>query len=708
MGVESETFRPVPIVSSFMFSHFARPSFTLILLVAGLSQDGLAQRSSLEDSDPAVEQTMMRAQRGPAELGRAISALTRMGEFENVEQLLGSLQQRGYNDAQKTLVATEISSSERLRIVNHPLISGASTQTLDELFDLLAKQLQSPERLGKAIEGLLSSDPDQRLPAIRILFQGGEASTAALVRAIVGTSDASRREAWLRAMLRIDAEAGVDAIRRLALYGTPQTRSGAIAALIRLNPDKHPTEMVMALYRQGAGGSETAQMVADAIAKQGESVPTRAAAIAEFRRQLEEAMRVAVHSVRDIGRTEAWVVTSERDAVKRQRLPAWTLSFRDAADTAARVVAIGDDSPGSVIDQLVAFIAYEVANDPDWGDPGQVEDFYQQHIQPVLISDGEMNTIGSSARLVLQALRRAVQINNDPAALGLIRLVGSDRASSQDWLSGAGRAVSPLVAAVDHPNSRVRYEAASVIAGLNPQMPYAGSSRVRDRWMQMSRLGNRGSAVILENRTEVIAAWERLMNQAGLDPVFVSTARQLEVIASIGDDIRIIISKAEPKDVAAVELTDLVRRIRMTRDVPLLFYNDPPRQLSAPAIEELDADELDAVEAQAADEAATVPDKYGIIGGIDNIEGVVEKELLYGDLDIDSTTRRVLNLQSVGRSRWEDVSLRAGLIHQVVRPRSVAGLYEILLESRRRQHLPPLSPIDRNRFRQISVAALSD
>ncbi|TWT95054.1 hypothetical protein [Neorhodopirellula pilleata] len=691
-----------------MFSYFFRPSFAFILLVACLSTDGFAQRSLLEDSDPAVEQTMLRAQRGPADLGQAISALTRMGEFENVEQLLGSIQQRGFNEAQKNQVAAEISSSERLRIVNHPQVSGTSIKTLDELFELRAKQLQSPDRLGKAIEGLLSSDPDQALPAIRILFQGGEASTAALVRAIVGTTDANRRDVWLRAMLRIDAEAGVEAIRRLALYGTPSARSGAIAALIRLDPNKYPTEMILALHRRGDTDSDAARMVAEAIEKQGESIPTRTAVVAEFRRQLEESMRIAVHSVRDIGRTEAWVVTKDREAVKRQRLPAWTLSFRDAADAAARLAAIGDDRPGSVTDQVVAVIAYEVANNPDWGGPNQVESFYQQYIQPALVSDGEPSPIDSPADLILPALRRAVSTNNDPAALGLIRLVNNDRDSVQNWLAGSGREVSALVAVVDHPNSTVRYEAAAAIAGLNPTMRYAGSTRVQERWMQMSRLGNRGSAIILENRPEVVAAWERLMNQAGLEPVFVSTARQLEAIASIGDDVRMIISKAEPKDVAAVELTDLVRRIRMTRDVPLLFYNDPPPQLASPEPEEV-VEELNAEEAQAAaDEAATVPDKYGIIGGIENIEGVVEKELLYGDLDIDSTTRRVLDLEYVGRSRWQDVSLRAGMISQVMRPRSVAGLYEILLESRRRQHLPPLSPIDRNRFRQIAVTALSE
>lgn len=674
----------------------AKSFLSAVLLVALTPQLSFSQRTLRPGSDPAVEQTMLRAGRSAADLGNAISALTRMGEFENVEQLLSSIGQRGFNETQKMQIASAISSSERLRIVRHPKVSGESVKAIDELFELRTKQLQSPARLDQAIEALLSANPDQALPAIRILFEGGEASTAALAQAIVNTDDGRRRDTWLRALLRIDERSGVDAIQRLALYGNARARTGAINALIRLNSDNYPTAMITALYRTESESADLVQTVADELTRRGETLPGRSAVIAELRHQLDESTRVASNGIREIGRTKAWVISKKRDAIQSQALPSWTLLFRDAADSAARLIAVGDEAPESVVRQIVAIMAYEVANDPDWGDPDQVELFYKQYVG---------DSMAPSA-MVLQSIAHAIEADNDPAALGLIRMVSHEWASPIEWLTGSGRHVSPLVTAIDHPNSTIRFEAATAIANLNPMSPYAGSSRVRDRWVQMSRLGERGSAIILENRPEVIAAWERLMNQAGLDPTFVSTARQLEVIASTGNDIRLIISKREPKDVSAVELIDMVRRIRLTRDVPLLFYKDPIAQATAPQPEVI-AVEMNAKEAQAAaDQAATVPDKFGIMGGIENIEGVVEKELLYGDLDVDSTTRRELDLQVIGMSRWQDESLRAGLIRQIVRPRSVAGLYEILLESRRRQHLPPLSPIDRSRFRRIALDQL--
>jgi hypothetical protein len=274
-----------------------------------------------------------------------------------------------------------------------------------------------------------------------------------------------------------------------------------------------------------------------------------------------------------------------------------------------------------------------------------------------------------------------------------------------------GSRLSSLIIALDHPNPITRYEAAAAIAGYKADSAFAGSPRVHDRWMQTSRLGQQGSTVVLENRPEFVSGVKRLMKQAGLDAVFVQTARQLDAYASTGNDIRLIISRREPKDVTATELVEMVRRNQLTRDVPLLIYKDPVSVSESTAIGD-SFDDFNARETLATSgEAVTVPDRFRIIGGLDNggrdnIEGVIEKKLLNGNLDIDSTTRRELDLQAIGQSRWENVSLRAGLIREMVRPRSVAGLYELLVESRRRQHLPPLSPIDRSMYRRIAQDAL--
>ncbi|MCM2372904.1 hypothetical protein [Aporhodopirellula aestuarii] len=710
-----------PIVRFTSIALFA--IFTLpVWAPTSASAQGLQQtidELTVDPPDPAVEQTMLRAQRGPTDLGQAISALTRMGEFERVNELLGSLASRRYNDQQKEAVANQITAAERLRIVTHPAMAPEAVVALDELFDLLRQRLTSPDRLAKAIDALTSPNADQSLPAIRTLFEGGEASTAALVQSIVSADDLGKRDVWLRAMIRIDEPSGVAALRRIALYGTDQSRAGALSALVRLagknlnGNHRLLIDLATALYRRGdnpnAADAETdrsASIAARAIAAIGDRVPSRERVIRELRDELAEATRIANGSLRDFGRTTTWVMNAQQTGVVPQRISDWTLTFRDASDAAARLIAVGDDDPESVTRQLGAILAYNVAANPDWGTPEQIEQFRANELAPALAASASLSEI----EFVLSSLTLASETENEPAMVGWLRMIEPvTDVSPAPWLLGTGIRVSPLVQALDHPNAIVRYEAAAAIARLRPNHPYAGSARVRDRWEQMSLLGDRATAIVLENRPEVVSELETLLNQAGLQPRFVTSVRELEVTASFGGDLRLILTKREPVDASAVELIDVVRRIRVARDVPMVIYTDPPPQVVEAFEEQEDLSGLNEDELQVlADEAAVVPDRFGVIGGIDNIEGIVHRDLLYGDLDADFTLQTPLDLQWVGASRWGDESIRAGLVRDMQRPRSIAGLYELLFESRRRQHLPPLSPIDRSRYRRIAAQALAE
>lgn len=666
--------------------------------------------------DPAVEQTMLRAGRSPQDLGEAISALTRMGEFKRVNELLESIEQRGYNEQQKIRIAEGIPPTERLRIIDHPEVSAAATQRLDGLFELLGKKLTSPERLGQAIESLTSDDADQTLPAMRTLFAGGEASTAALVNAIVRSEDASKRDVYLRAMLRIDAEAGTDALRRIALYGTPSVRAGALIALIRLSPrdlaenNDSLTAIITALYRGGeneenASSDDASQIAKQTILARGDRLPSRRAVVSVLRRQLHESNRVANESLRELGRTATWAMNPKRDGVQPLRLPGWVLAYRAAADAAARLIAVGDDSADSLTAQLNAMLAYNVTSDPDWGDAKQLDTFRLSELRPALAFLPDV----SEADFIREGLSTASQAENAPAMVGWLRLIEpSGDVAPIAWLRGVGRAVSPLVVAIDHPNAKVRYEAAAAIARLNPQHPYAGSDRVRDRWQQMSELENRATAIVLENRPEVVAELETLINQTGFEPQMVTSVSDLEVSASLGEDLRLILCKREPMDASALEMIDVVRRIRVARDVPIVIYTAPSPRRSSREEDEADhvSEESTAESPDTTDEASIQPDRDGVTADLDLMTSVAHHDLLYGDLDADNSARPDLDLQWIGASRWQDESIRAGLIREMVRPRSVAGLYEILLQSRRRQHLPPLTPVDRRRFRELARKAL--
>ncbi|MEM6366528.1 MAG: hypothetical protein AAF745_19030, partial [Planctomycetota bacterium] len=165
-------------------------------------------------------------------------------------------------------------------------------------------------------------------------------------------------------------------------------------------------------------------------------------------------------------------------------------------------------------------------------------------------------------------------------------------------------------------------------------------------------------------------------------------------------------------DASAIELIDRVRRNATSRDVPILIYTRPEPRLVMQ--ETLIVDNAADQTMQAPiDDTYVIPDQFGVFGGIENIEGVIERDLLAGDLDADLTIlppddSRYIDIERLGRNRWGNRSRRAGLIRYQARPLSISGLYEFLTMSRLAQHLPPLSAADRTAYRRFATNQLDN
>ncbi|MCC9655339.1 hypothetical protein [Rhodopirellula halodulae] len=632
-------------------------------------------------SDPAVEQLLLKATGGPEALGRSIDSLARMQVWSAVDQLLSPLAENAPADERASRIASEIGTDQRVRISLATEVSEPAKQALDALFAARKKDLQSPTRLQPAIAKLTSASPDEKLAAYRTLFRGGEAASAALITEIVRTDDPDQRNACLRVLLEIDRSAGINGLRRVALYGTASASNQAIQALQLLNIEEVQIDLLTKRLESSADED------------------LRASAIRMMRQSLADAMDNSIHTQHDFGNVTAWAINAQRDGVQPTQAATWVLAFRDAADAASRLAKIGDQESSSVIAQLTAQLAYRVANDPDWGDAKNREQFIQS-----FFADADATAVLQT--WTLPVLKFSVQSQNDPAAVGMLRMIDGDLDRSlANALLRNGATASVLVEAVDHPNATVRYEAASAIARLlhsDPQLNFAGMSRVEKRWQQMATLGNRPISVVLENRPEIISGWERIMNSAGYDARIVSTVASLERMIALGDDVRLVVSKREPKDASAIEMIDVVRRQPLGRDIPLLIYS-PAIEIEGPEIIEEELDQR--TEAQKAFDA-NLPDQFGVRGGIASLDVKIERSLLYGEVDRDWTKKRELDLQLIGQTRWADESLRAGLIRSMPRPSSAAGLYELLLDSRRREHLPSLTASDRVRYRNVALDAL--
>ncbi|MEM1224256.1 MAG: hypothetical protein AAGJ40_01095 [Planctomycetota bacterium] len=669
----------------------------LVLLGFLVHHGNLSAQSMLFDRDPATEQLVLKSQGGPEAFGSSLSMLTRAGSFEAANQLLESAAAAPPPAADQATSAAKIAPRQRLQLLTSPEVSPTAKAYLEQLFASQQQRTSDPKRLRAAMDSISQSSPDRRLDGLRSLFEGVSASVAELVSALVKLGPSAddqaveqRRDQILRVSLRIDSVATVSALRRLALYGSEGARAAAVAGLARIDPAEYLVDLITALHARDSSPIES-QVAQRVLSTLSERLPNRASAIEALRRDLQRKMFDSISMVRSAGRNPVWIINPSRDGVAAQSATAHLIGYRDAADAAARLMRLGDTDTDSLADQWVATIAYRVVNDPDWGDDPQID---------AIVPMGHGLPAWFDA-----ALSRAVEKGNEASALGLIRLAGK-RGDVQLLLPRDG-GVSPLTAAVDHAHAGVRFEAARVIADLisDRDADFAGMSRVRRRWAQMSRLQDRPLAVVLENRPDVTEQWVRILDQFGYATQFVSSVADLETVVSRGHDLRLIAAKEYPLDASAIEMIDVVRRIQVARRVPIMVYTRPskPAVMEAVTVEMSDAEvEID----------MSVPDEFGVMGGIENIEGYVERDLLNGDLDMDWTIPsagdpRRIDLERLGNSRWGGGSRFAGMIQYRPRVQSSLGLYELLTETRQRRHLPPLSAIDRQRYRQVAVRALS-
>lgn len=235
------------------------------------------------------------------------------------------------------------------------------------------------------------------------------------------------------------------------------------------------------------------------------------------------------------------------------------------------------------------------------------------------------------------ALEYALDIRDYAASLGLIRLIGSGISTigSDEYIRAAGPEITPLVAAASSPIARIRYEAALTVSRLAGGFGYAGSSQVKRALSEMVRLADLPTVVLVETRPEVIAPIQQVVARFGFRGVTVANASQLRQCLDRGGDIRLVITKTQLSDLLPIELIDVIRRTSRGNQLPIVLYG-----ANQVAREELDPD----------------------LHGSDSV-------------------------------RWD------GPTEWVQQPTAPSAYVGILDRIQRQRRLPPLSSVDRQRFR---------
>ncbi|TWU49385.1 HEAT repeat domain-containing protein [Rubripirellula reticaptiva] len=552
--------------------------FGVSMVAAGpwTPNSGAQESDTVNDAADLIgRQLLEQSGRGNAGFADSVASLARTGRWAGVDQLLVTLADKKLSAADAAAMAARIGSDVFFRIKQSDQVSDAAKANLDKIGEALSAQMASPDRIIKAIELLDRPSADQRLPAVRTILAGGNVAIAQLVAAAVADRSASSHEQILSVLNRFGT-GGPDALRQLALYGSPIVRQRSIEALATIDATAFVSDFVTSLHAQDSSESERSA-AALALTPIAPSMPSLRDSIELLSDDLDDKVELASSIDNDDQTRTIWMVNADRNGVTDQTTQAMLAAYRDAADAALRLRRLGVDSIDIDAATLAASLAYRVVIDPDWGDPKQIQQV-RTLWAPAIRENTLMRAIEftTSSNLAGSSAGTLTSTTNTPALIGLIRLF-ADTTSSIDAdaaLRSHGSKPTRLVELAWSPVPRVRYEAAELVSTIANSSAYPGSSRVKQTLAEMARLSDQPKAIVVETRSAVSNRFEQLIAEMGWDSAVVGSVSALEREVSQGGDVRMILSKIQLSDLAPVEMVDVVRRSSRGGEIPILFYDD--------------------------------------------------------------------------------------------------------------------------------------
>ena len=516
----------------------------------------------LADNDPLLKQLLEQAGRGNQQLAASIGSLATLQRWQEADQLLQSIPGKQLDEATLAQMFLTIGADNYLRLKRPEILSDQGNQSLDALQAAATSYSESSQRLLQAIEELVAEDEDTRLQATRTLLSGGTAAIEQLVSACCKPQPNAKLNRMLSTLVALGG-GGTDALRQMALYGTPECRQYAIHSLARIDLEKNIIDLATAAHAQDSTQPERG--VAESQLERGQSFPSRSETLQALTLDLEQLAITASRQLNDGSIRSLWSINESRDGVTIQNTPTYLASYRDVYDAAARLQRFGQLTGETEALTILHTIGYELMADPDWGDQAQVDRVTQRF------------EVLSDAQSVLDILAIALRDDLIPGAIGLVRIISNTAwtpEQQKQFVRGTSGSPSSLVQAAVADQTQLRYEATSAISKLDQQSSYPGVSQVRRTLSEMARLGENPTAILVETRPEYIQDYEQLLRGMGFNVLRASSVSQAQRLVDQGGDLRLILAKQQLSDRTAIELIDTVRRTFRGRRIAIGIYGE--------------------------------------------------------------------------------------------------------------------------------------
>ena len=540
---------------------------------AGKKSAGKKKTAPKDPAAPAVRQPapetspLLTEPTGPEELFRATSLMYRLARpnlaRKYLQQLLDS------KPDEKTLL--------QLRDRHGPAIflQLAGAKELQPLSQQLLKQVNAAFRKRgadpKYINGLLDNlegTAAQRDVAITTLRNIGPTVVPRIVERIAASTNADRLTAMQEALVDFGSPAVPPLIAALDA-NIPRVQGAAVSTLGRIGD----VDAVPHLWHFAFDPRASAAMRANAQEALARILKTSAADLRKVAPASvsQELARRALAHFRGEYRWQPgpdklvelwnWQPTANPPTIAAQRVAPRFASLYVGARFARRALELSPEN--RKLQALYLAMSLSAAADPTWEKP-----------LPRGRGTAYETALAAGTPVVQDALRLSLKSNDATAAVALLLVLR--QLATRDDLKG-GTDGSPIVAAMNYPDPRVQFVAATTVLNVDPDKSFRGITRVVAILARSLNSDGAAAGLVVNASLQQGASLAGILGQLGYEPQLARTGRDGFRLAATRGDIELILLQANTIRWPLSQTLANLRADSRTANIPIVIYGPADR-----------------------------------------------------------------------------------------------------------------------------------
>lgn len=460
-----------------------------------------------DDPNPLVRMLRTNPPKTPAEFAETIEWMSRIGRWDEVSRYINLLQKSNWNQNQLSELSLAGGADLWFKLRDAKTeLSDAQREFVRTVAALPAKLARDPQWIDSWILRLAAKTPAERREAQLRLMRGGRAAIERLCVHLMAGHPSVHGGLLANALVDFQPE-GLEALRAACMTHDPAARGRVFLGVAHSSASDFGAEMGAAIQDE-ALPQATRQAISDALLKKHGKLPTLEAVrdyvSSKFKTQLEQYQFMRAHPARMPG--IVWRVAADGKSVKAMDAPVPDHALEALAQLATLRLSCLGTTESDMVDCATVLA--------------------QRNYQANQVSAGWMAQPKETA-FWKQVLERSNLWQMHGAALVAAETVGRSLTSQ----APGAASFSVMAECLRDARPAMRYAAADAIAKANIQSVYNGSASTLETAVEMGRLGQGPTVLILGLSSDLrLAASQQLLAMGAQGIEVTSTADALRVL----------------------------------------------------------------------------------------------------------------------------------------------------------------------------------